>query len=560
MVTPSMYKQQLLTGGVWQMKSCTLGAAIILLALSFPPINCSTFAQEALTKDKANDTYLGLICRHFDRIIDVGTDRYGDDKSPLWLASIDLIHGGQNENVQMESRRVYRSIHAPRGSNLYWDLPLIVAAYRASVLAGEPKYQAGADAYIDAFLQRCVSKQNGLFMWGNHLWYHVEKDQIEFIDHSSHEARPLAIPWNIFWGHSQTVTEKFIRSVGKFHTIDSETGFFDRHATTEISKPRPENRHKDDFYPFIESGGLIVESLCWLASKNPSDREALIYDAKQIARFCAEQRGKKTGILRNQANPLLSRWDYHNGTTEVGLWATSLLRAAALTGDKQFVELCQPGLLAYLKYGWDAETGKYYGAVGVEDGAPQQPWQVDSNGYRISAKSVQEDESKGDTARQISYPYMPTLHSDIWEPLFPIHDYPMSLGEACLSFYELTGRDEYRQGAERMVQHINNSLPARYLSQRNGQYWIDGAYAANYGSCIRFLLRASVVLKETKYRTLAEELAADAIDRLYLADVGAFRSHPGENTADSVDGLGVLFLALMELETGEEGDLCGFHF
>jgi hypothetical protein len=39
-----------------------------------------------------------------------------------------------------------------------------------------------------------------------------------------------------------------------------------------------------------------------------------------------------------------------------------------------------------------------------------------------------------------------------------------------------------------------------------------------------------------------------------------FRSHPGEDRADAVDGLGILFLALAELETGAAPRLLGFAF
>jgi hypothetical protein len=39
-----------------------------------------------------------------------------------------------------------------------------------------------------------------------------------------------------------------------------------------------------------------------------------------------------------------------------------------------------------------------------------------------------------------------------------------------------------------------------------------------------------------------------------------FRTHPGEDRTEAVDGLGVLFLALIYLETGREPDLLGFAF
>lgn len=485
-------------------------------------------------RTETSKSYHEMVRRHFDRVLEVGADAYGKDQSALWLASIDLIEGGQNEQVEPKSRRVYRRIHAPRGSNLYWDVPLLVAAYRVSDISGDDAYARGADACVKAFLERCVSEENGLFMWGNHIWYEVFADQHERIGHWSYEARPMPIPWDVFWRQAGGTSERCIRSMGKFHIMDEQTGFFDRHASAKDVVNKPTEKEMKEFYPFIESGAVVVESLCWLANKNPSDREQLIGSAKKVAQFCAKHHGETTGIIRNQGNR--DRWDYHHGTTEVGLWANCLLRAAELSGDDSFAEIPQAGLLAFLKYGWDEKAGKYYGSISVDDGSPLQPEKVDP------------------------YPYMPDYHSDIWEPLFPIHDYPMAMGEACIAYYERTGREEYRQAIERLVEHIRNSIPARFLSERHGTEWVDGAYAASYGSCIHFLSKAAATLEKPEYRSLAEQLAAEAVDHLYIPEVGAFRSHPGDDTADSVDGLGVLFLALMELESGSDGDLMGFHF
>jgi len=68
------------------------------------------------------------------------------------------------------------------------------------------------------------------------------------------------------------------------------------------------------------------------------------------------------------------------------------------------------------------------------------------------------------------------------------------------------------------------------------------------------------VTKDPRAGALAERIADDAVRRLWVAEAGMFRSHPGRDSADAVDGLGILFLALIELETGEPVDAMGFHF
>jgi hypothetical protein len=67
-------------------------------------------------------------------------------------------------------------------------------------------------------------------------------------------------------------------------------------------------------------------------------------------------------------------------------------------------------------------------------------------------------------------------------------------------------------------------------------------------------------LKEPRLQALARQLADEAVAQLYSPRAGMFRGHPGEDRCDAVDGVGILFLALCYLETGQEPDLMGFHF
>ena len=85
-----------------------------------------------------------------------------------------------------------------------------------------------------------------------------------------------------------------------------------------------------------------------------------------------------------------------------------------------------------------------------------------------------------------------------------------------------------------------------------------GAYADQYGRCIHFLIRAAHVLDDTTLFVQAGKLAEEAKGQLHVPAAGMFRSHPGEDRCDAVDGMGILFLALIWLETGIEPDAKGF--
>jgi hypothetical protein len=125
----------------------------------------------------------------------------------------------------------------------------------------------------------------------------------------------------------------------------------------------------------------------------------------------------------------------------------------------------------------------------------------------------------------------------------PTHNYPMPMAEACLSLYESTQEACYLKAVERWIEHVRRSLPA------NGE---RGAYAEDYGRVIHFLTRASRSLNRPADRRLAREVADEAVARLFVAESGMFRSHPGEDRCDALDGPGILMLALLYLESGQD--------
>jgi len=496
----------------------------ILLAALLLPITASAAEPPKFRKPDAG--YLDLIRKHYDRVIAEGTDRYGSEKSGLWLASFDLIHGGQPEKPDPAVKRTYRQIHSPRGSNLYWDQPYLAAACAVSTSSGDPRYQAAADRYVTDFLRRCVSKNNGLFLWGNHLYYDVFTDQHVNFSGVHHEARPLPCAWDLFWNISPEKTERAIRSMGLQHVKDPKTGLFCRHA--DIKATKAPKGGDGSTHPFLESGGILVESLAWLQMKaKPGD--ALLTDtALMVARFSHSHRGETTGLLRNQPGPE-KRWDYYAATTESGLWAGSLLRAADYTGIDEFRTMARDAVTAYLKYGFEESSGRFYGQLNVADGTPRKPERNANSGEGTI--------------------YQPGTYADLWEPLFPTHNYPMSMAEACLTLWQQTKNPVFRQAVERFAKFIALSTPA------NGG---KGAYADQYGRCIHFLIRAAHVLDDTTLFEQAGKLAEEAKGQLHVPAAGMFRSHPGEDRCDAVDGMGILFLALIWLETGVEPDARGF--
>ena len=439
-------------------------------------------------------TYLPKIASHLDRL----TTAAAELDPPMWPSALD-VRTGRYPDGDHAPERVYRLIGAPRGSTLYWDQPSLVAAYALSEMADTPRY-------VRSFLDLCVAP-TGMFRWGNHAYYGtLDRKVIEF-HKGYHELRPITPAWDVFWRHAPERTADYIRAMGGRHVYDPTTGGFSRHDDGRKA------------HAFLEAGGILSESLAWLYGKTGDEKLADL--ALRIARYSYGHRDPTTGLVKNE--PDMGRWDAKVATTEVGVWAQCLLRAAAYASNDEFAEMARNATLAYLEHGYDEATGRYFGQVAVATGSPVVP---DEPGY---------------WPREYSGPW----GTDQW----PTHDYPMPLAEACLSLHALTGEQAFGDAVRRWARIAVEGSPGRTGT------W---AYADNYGRCIHFLAGAGLQLGEERFLSDASALADQAVSRLY--ENGMFQGYPGSHVYESVDGVGYLLLGLLLLETRREPDLRGFGF
>ena len=469
-------------------------------------------------KNQRDENYLKAAISHFDKLIENGLAVYGADPCAMWMASLDTKTGQYPEDDRRPPhipKRAYRYIDAPRGSNLYWDQPAIAAAHAVSQITGMKRYADAADAYVRDFLDRCVAP-NGMFLWGNHYYYDAFRDAPVWFGETPvpclltkesgklHEMRPIVPAWDSFWRISPEKTERAIRAAVDGHLVDPDTGRFNRHADNE------------EGCAFLEAGGILVDTLSWLHQKT-GDAE-LVGTAGKIALYSFQNRNESTGLLEN--NPTVTRWDKHTSTTEVGLWAGCLLRAASRCHVAEWAEMADAAVSAWLRLGYDETAERFYGRLDVGTGAPI-----------LGPKETT---------------YQPGDHSDLWDPLFPAHDYPMPFAESCLALYRITGKDIYQTACRRWINQIRNSLPARHGK---------GGYAEHYGRCLNFLLGYAKIMDDSAAHDLAINVADEAMNVLYSH--GMFRGHAGEDRYDALDGVGFLLLALMRLQTGSEPETMG---
>ena len=318
---------------------------------------------------------------------------------------------------------------------------------------------------------------------------------------------------------------------GQRHLFDPVTGGFNRHDDGKQG------------CAFLEAGGVLVESLCWLGKKK--NDPTLTETALRIANYSFENRNRETGLLEN--NPTVTRWDKWVCTTEVGLWASCLLRASDMSGKKELSQMADAAMSAYLRYGYDPKAGEYYGQILVKDGTP--PVGIPKVDPPKEGQVSQDYRHKADGSIMADGDY-PGHYIDLWSAQFPSHDYPMVFAETCVELYRRTKSPQYKEAVDRWVGVVKEH-PAPTTAQDG-----HGAYAELFGRAIQFLTDAGQTFNNPQYTAQARKLADASISTLFAYDM--FRSHASEDRYDSVDGVGYLLLALIYLQTGKKPDYLGF--
>ena len=79
---------------------------------------------------------------------------------------------------------------------------------------------------------------------------------------------------------------------------------------------------------------------------------------------------------------------------------------------------------------------------------------------------------------------------------------------------------------------------------------IDGVYAEDYGRAISFFVHLYRATKDKKHLRTAEQLAQEAVSKLFVN--GIFRGHPAKPYYETTNGVGLLLVALLELDKPDE--------
>lgn len=453
-----------------------------------------------------------------DLLIEHGTDRYGAVRSPILVNILDVRTRDCPEDPQPldEAWRVIRrGRRAPAGANLYPDQPIIRTMVALSRLTGDPRYANAADACLRHYLANLVDEK-GFFWWGWHRHYDVFRDQMTGHSGNHHEIHIQQAIWPVLWEVDREAVCSEIEAIWQWHIVDKQSGECNRHG---------DGRHGCDF---AMSGGEILAAFAFL--HNRTNDELWLQRAKLVADYYWDARHEKTQLIPNRPNAGSDRFDGgHFDSSITGFLCHRLFTASRLTGQPVFARQAVCYLKAFARYGYDEQAKRYWGSLKL-DGTPVR-------GPRVRGGYGQ---------------YEPRGYIDMWEPYVAGYENPIYTAQTYALAAELTEDDELRLAARRWAESIRREFPPRSCNE-NGWYhgycddWAPhGTYAGLYGRTISFFLHMAHLTGEPEYRRFARRVAREAVARLYYR--GLFRGHPRKPYYESVDGVGYLLYALLQLD------------
>jgi hypothetical protein len=458
-----------------------------------------------------------------DNLMLYGTDRYGESQSSLLMNVIDVRSRSAPQNpLPLDSAfRVIRpGRRGPGGGNLYLDQPTVRAIQLLADLTGETAYADFAAENL-RFATSLVDDR-GLFWWGWHRYYDAYADEPSGNRGDFHELQIQQPLWEELWQVDPAAVTAEINGIWQWHIVDKSTGESNRHDLT-ITPPRA----------FAHSAGEYIYAFAFLYTK--TGNRLWLERAKLVADYYWQARNPETNLIPFIPNKPGSFDSQHSHTGVMGMYARALLSTYELTGELSFRDQAVAILRAYATYGYDEVAGKYWASLSL-DGKP------------VVGPRVTDD---------VEQQYEPRGYIDLWQPYASGKEFPLATAQTYALAYELTGDADLLLAARRWAQALREAFPADQAESNSwygaySDYWAeDGTYAENYGRLISFTLHMEQLTGESSYRDFATRAANEAIAQLYYR--GFLRGHHAKPYYESMDGVGYLLAALLQLQEADTG-------
>ena len=478
-----------------------------------------TAGDDSTARPARQRPYAEYVRACLDVLIEHGTDRYGEVHAPVLMNILDVRTREcppDPKPLDEAFRVTRRERRGPAGGNLWLDQETIRAMDAVTRRTGDRRYAAFADESLGYSMENLVCGK-GLFWWGWHRHWDAYRDEMTGHAGNHHEIHVQRAAWPELWAVNPEAVTRQIEALWKWHVIDKDTGEVNRHC---------DGRRGCDF---AMSAGEILRAFAFLYHK--TEQPEWLGRARLLAEYYWQRRHRDTNLIPNRPNAGAGRFDgSHFDTSVAGLYGRCLLDAFEWTGEPVFRNHAVAYMKAYAEYGYDAATSKFWGSLRF-DGTPVP-------GPRVRGGYAQ---------------YEPRGHIDLWQPYVAGYEHPLDTAVTYALAAETTGEPVLVEAARRWSQFIERGLPAGPCKTGT---WYDeyarnqaqqGAYADHYGKTVLFFLAMRRLTGEERYRELARQVADDAIAKLHHE--GLFRGHPAKPYYESMDGVGTLLMALLELDT-----------
>jgi len=470
-------------------------------------------------EDIEKKPYANYVTECLDLLMEYGTDRYGDHHKPVLVTILDVRSRSCPESPPEQTahwRGQWRPCFwKPRGSDLLVDQSTVEVFYLLSQLTENRKYSAFADRYLGCVTRMVDDK--GFFWWGWHRFYDVFADEMSGSHGNSHEIHVNLPRWERLWRVDEKATRRELEAIWEWHIIDKTTGEFNRHG---------DGRRGCDF---AMSGAEFIYAFSFLYAK--TNHPVWLERAELIANYLWQSRNRRTNLIPNRPNAGKIRFDGgHLDTSVTGLLCYYLLKSYELTDAEAFRDQAVAYLAAYDRYGYDPSTKRFWGSLTL-DGKPVQ-------GPRVQGGYAQ---------------YEPRGHVDLWEPYQLGYEFPIYTAQAYAYAYQVTDDRKLLDAAVRWADWIRHCPPSEGCLAENawyeryaGLFAPHGTFADMYGRTISLFIHLYALTGQQSYLNDARRMAREAVSRLYYK--GLLRGHPAKPFYSSVDGVGYLLYALLQLD------------
>lgn len=229
-----------------------------------------------------------------------------------------------------------------RGSNLIHDESVLLTLYGLAEAQGRSDYADAADRYLQRFATHCADTASGLFPWGEHSYWDLDRDCVGDSHwhrdatregqaiHDHLRATPVWM-WERLGQHNPRCLERFAEGLDNHWTVGegSDTLEYIRHGFIEQRTRHPRGARSCDF---PRHGGFFI--IDWACAWRATGRAEFLAQIDTMVDYWWPRRDERNLLLIESRSPTTDA-HFHdtNAPGQTLSLAVSLHEAATLLAD-----------------------------------------------------------------------------------------------------------------------------------------------------------------------------------------------------------------------------------